>query len=205
MLESLPASVCSLGLLYVERLSLSADADSTRSIAFLMKMHVLVRPAMLIVVVLTGLVAACFRREEPAPSRSPTGGITPNLQSQDEPRSTSEDTLSAQLTAAGVPTMYRASFKDGQLALIVETRSAVSSAAKGEYEFESGRLLRYSGQALQGAPQLELAFDLQGRVTRARSDDREARADEISAIRSRAQLLRSHALAQRATRLHTMQ
>lgn len=62
--------------------------------------------------------------------------------------------------------------------------------------------MRYEGDALDGAGEVLLVFDLQGRVITARLDEAAASETQIGAIRTRAQLLRNHALAQHATRTH---
>jgi hypothetical protein len=82
--------------------------------------------------------------------------------------------LSGQINAAGIAATYAATFADGEQLRIVEQRA---DSRSGEYEFRGARLLHYSGAG--AAP-----------------------AQEISAIRERAQLLRSHALAQQTTRDH---
>jgi hypothetical protein len=64
--------------------------------------------------------------------------------------------------------------------------------------------LEYDGAALKSAATLKLRFDVQGSVITASADGAAASAEEIAAIRSRAQLLRSHALAQQATRTHQL-
>jgi hypothetical protein len=56
--------------------------------------------------------------------------------------------------------------------------------------------MKYRGAALGSNDIVELEFDQQGKVLVARADDKVMSADEISAIRDRAQTLRSHAVAQ---------
>ncbi len=72
----------------------------------------------------------------------------------------------------------------------------------GAYVFQGARLMRYEGDSLDGAGQLLLVFDLQGRVITARLAEAAASEEQIGAIRTRAQLLRNHALAQHASRMH---
>ena len=104
-----------------------------------------------------------------------------------------------------MPTTYQAYFSGQKLQRISETRArADAESAAGDYEFQGGRLLRYAGRALRSEAPLELRFDLQGQVTLASAGERSASPEEISEIRARAQLLRSHALAQRAARSHVM-
>ena len=72
----------------------------------------------------------------------------------------------------------------------------------GEYEFRGARLLHYSGSGLSNAEPIELRFDLQGALELAKSASGTVPPEEISAIRERAQLLRSHALAQKNNHDH---
>jgi hypothetical protein len=62
-------------------------------------------------------------------------------------------------------------------------------------------LLRYQGAKVSEPAQLDLQFDLQGTLQSGQGPD--VSDEEIAAIRARAQLLRSHALAQRASRSHS--
>jgi len=64
------------------------------------------------------------------------------------------------------------------------------------------RLLHYSGSGLSSAEPIELRFNLQGALELAKSGNGTVPPEEISAIRERAQLLRSHALAQKSTQDH---
>lgn len=110
-----------------------------------------------------------------------------------------EEIIASDLVAAGMPASYRATFAAGQLQRIAETRAALHT---GEYEFRGARLMRYAGAALSNGGAIELRFDLQGGITMSTGGSGQVPAEEISAIRTRAQLLRSHALAQRASRSH---
>jgi hypothetical protein len=69
----------------------------------------------------------------------------------------------------------------------------------GRYEFYGARLTRYSGQPLHGALTVQLEFDLQGVVA---SNAAGLSGIDIEELETRAQLLRSHALAQQAARSH---
>lgn len=62
--------------------------------------------------------------------------------------------------------------------------------------------MKYRGAALGSNDDIELEFDLQGKVLVARAGDKEVSAEEITAIRDRAQSLRSHAVAQHAVQGH---
>jgi hypothetical protein len=104
----------------------------------------------------------------------------------------------------GIQASYRATFNEGRIQAIDEMRkpSTTIAAPRGIYEFRGARLLKYQGAALRSADTLELEFDLQGKVLVARAGEKDASAEEISAIRDRAQSLRSHAVAQYAVRGH---
>jgi len=102
---------------------------------------------------------------------------------------------------AEIPTQYSASFAaQGQLQHIAEKRVAAGGQANGRYEFYGARLVRYSGEQLQGTGSVVLQFDLQGALL---SDAAGLSTTDIAAIKTRGQLLRSHALAQLAVRTHT--
>ena len=60
----------------------------------------------------------------------------------------------------------------------------------------------YRSEAISHVKQLKLAFDQQGKLLVNRAGDKEASAEEISAIRDRAQSLRSHAVAHHDVREH---
>jgi len=108
----------------------------------------------------------------------------------------------AKLNAHGVPSEYAAEFVDEKLVKINEQRQSVASQALvGEYTFQGGRLLSYRGAKAQQPAALDLQFDLQGTLLSGRGPD--VTDEDIATIRDRAQLLRSHALAQRAARGHS--
>lgn len=103
----------------------------------------------------------------------------------------------------GLATTYEAHFQDNQLQRINEQRkTAGGAAAGGEYSFYGARLMQYQGVALQSDARLELKFDMQGSVTAANSSAGKVSDEEISGIRNRAQMLRSHAVARRGTQGH---
>ncbi|HVF15564.1 MAG TPA: hypothetical protein VNA21_01595, partial [Steroidobacteraceae bacterium] len=108
----------------------------------------------------------------------------------------------AKLNASGVAAEYAARFDSEKLVSITEERQPqTGSTLTGQYTYQGARLLRYQGAKVTEPAQLDLQFDLQGGLQSGRGaniDD-----EEIAAIRNRAQLLRSHALAQRATRHHS--
>ena len=149
-----------------------------------------------LVLLLAALSACSKKAEAPAP-------LTPTLQSQDAPKPAPGEILSATVTAAGIPATYEARFEGGQLARVDEVRTnADGDQSSGAYEFRGARLLKYSGPAIGASTQLDLAFDMQGRTTKAQAGARDATAEEIDAVKERAQLLRSHALAQSSVRTH---
>jgi hypothetical protein len=153
-------------------------------------------PGLAFIAVLVG----CSPEEQPAPQTP----ITPAIQGAQNPRFTDTDQiLSAELTASGAPTSYDAHFTNGQLTRIEESRARKPEGfARGDYEFQGARLLKYTGAPLEGDGLFALELDLQGRILDARIDERAASPEEVNAVRARAQLLRSHALAQSASRAH---
>jgi hypothetical protein len=140
----------------------------------------------------TGLIllalGACSQ-ESPAPPTEPLVAATP--QSHDTPANAR--TVSSHINAAGIAATYAATFGAEQHVRIAEHRA---DSRNGEYEFRGARLLRYSGSGLSSADPIELRFDLQGALTLSKAGTGAVPAEEVSAIRERAQLLRSHALAQ---------
>ena len=99
----------------------------------------------------------------------------------------------------GIAATYAATFGAQEQLRIAERRA---NSRNGAYEFRGARLLHYSGSGLSSAEPIELRFDLQGALTLSKAGSGPVPPAEISAIRERAQLLRSHALAQRTTRDH---
>ena len=137
--------------------------------------------------------------KSPAPQSHTTGPQTPSTATPDLP-SESTHVLRAKLTAAGIPTEYAAMFEANQLAQIVEHRRSGGEVLAGEYAFKGARLIEYRGARLTDAAPLDLQFDMQGILLSGQTPT--VSEEDIRAIRNRAQLLRSHALAQRATRQH---
>lgn len=143
-------------------------------------------------------IATGCSKQQPVDSVPAQPLVTPNAATSNEQRT---EVITSSIAAAGIPTTYRANFTSDQLESIDETRSPGSSAT-GRYEFRGARLLKYSGAALRGTAKIDIELSLQGALISARADSGEVSAEEISAIRSRAQLLRSHALAQRFVHSH---
>jgi hypothetical protein len=115
---------------------------------------------------------------------------------------------SSQLTtgAGGLASRYTPHFNGEVLVRIDEQReSDRADSAFGTYAFQGARLMRYEGAPLEGEGTLLLEFDLQGQVISARHGDAVATDEQVSAIRTRAHLLRNHALAQHVSRTHPMQ
>jgi hypothetical protein len=143
------------------------------------------------------LVLGACSKEAPAPTPgTPLVAAVP--QTQDTPAPA--DTLNSHINAAGIAATYQATFGVEQQQVRIAERRADSRA--GEYEFRGARLLHYSGNGLSSADPIELRFDLQGVMTLSKAGAGAVPADEVSAIRERAQLLRSHALAQKTSRDH---
>jgi hypothetical protein len=122
--------------------------------------------------------------------------VTPSAQDAAAPPEST--TMTGAIDAAGIPARYEAKFEGKQLERIVETRESGSA----EYEFKGARLLRYSGAPLRAGENVELRMDLNGKVLSAMAGSQPLPQEQISEITSRAQLLRSHALAEAATRSH---
>lgn len=146
----------------------------------------------------TGLIllalGACSK--EPAPPQStPLAPVVAPAKTA----TANAPTLSGQLNAAGIAAKYDATFADGEQLRIREQRA---DSRNGEYEFRGARLLHYSGNGMSSADSIELRFNLQGAVESAQSAAGTVSPEEISAIRERAQLLRSHALAQKTNHNH---
>jgi hypothetical protein len=104
--------------------------------------------------------------------------------------------------AGGVPATYIPYYENGSLLRIAEERRPSGESQPGQYEFHGARLTRYSGASLKGQGPVELEFNLQGALIASRGASGSVSDDEVAAVRSRANLLRSHALAQKTTRTH---
>jgi hypothetical protein len=114
-------------------------------------------------------------------------------------QATSDRVITVRAVIANLPTDYAASFAAERLRSIAETRTVGARRAQGRYEFYGARLTRYAGEQLHSTGTVQLEFDLQGALI---SQLPASSAQEVEAIKSRSQLLRSHALAQQATRAH---
>ncbi|MGH8188401.1 MAG: hypothetical protein ACREUC_17715 [Steroidobacteraceae bacterium] len=149
-------------------------------------------------------VAACSRDRSPNDETQNVAPARPMVElPPPTPSAQAEDVLVSEVAAGGIPATYRAAFTGNQLRRIDETRtSSAPTPNESSYEFQGARLMSYAGAPLGGAGAIEIRFNLQGAVTMSRAASGEVAPEEIAAIRTRAQLLRSHALAQRATRTH---
>lgn len=142
------------------------------------------------------LATACSKA--PKPATAPSKPLVE--QSAADPARGSTDEFHGSFALGGIDTTYSATFKEGKIQSLEETRKATSQT--GTYEFLGARLMKYSGAALDSNDTLELVFDQQGKVITAKAGDKEVSAEEITAIRDRAQSLRSHAVARYAVKGH---
>lgn len=108
------------------------------------------------------------------------------------------DVVRADTSAGGVEASYAAYFEDGRLQRIGEKRTSADGSVDATYEFKGARLVKYQGASLSGRQRLSLEFDMQGALTTQGT----ATDEEIAAVVNRASLLRSLALARRATQSH---
>lgn len=148
-------------------------------------------PIRFVAMFLLAALSGCSK--SPPPTQTLTSAAAPLPAASDQ-------VLRAQIDAAGIATDYAALFESDRLVKIVEHRRAGASILAGEYEFSDARLTRYRGAKPRDEAAIDLQFDLQG--TLAARDGADVSDDEIRELRNRAQLLRSHALARRATKLH---
>jgi hypothetical protein len=150
------------------------------------------------------VLAGCSKAPAPVAATPPPETSTTSAPALE---SNGADVVHAKLNASGVAAEYSAHFDGKSLVRIDERRQVQgSSALAGEYTFQGARLLRYRGAriAQPDAPQpgmLDLQFDLQGVLQSGRVAD--VTEEDVQTIRTRAQLLRSHALAQRSAREHS--
>lgn len=150
--------------------------------------------ALLIIVIASG---GCSKRNDETANH--TVAATPLVTAAPADQSS---TSPIRTEAGGVPAVYTPYYEGSSLKRITEVRTSGERPDEGEYLYRGARLLRYSGAAMQGGGSIHLEFDLQGALVSANKSDGPAPEDEIAAVRRRAQLLRSHALAQRATHTH---
>jgi hypothetical protein len=147
----------------------------------------------------TGLILLALGACSKQPTMTQSAPLTPAIALTNE-SAANAPTLNGRINAAGIAATYEATFDEGERVRITEQRA---DSRQGEYELRGARLLHYSGSGLSSADAIELRFSLQGVLELAKSGTGgTVPQEEISAIRERAQLLRSHALAQKTTRDH---
>lgn len=147
--------------------------------------------------VITTLLLAAGCSKEPPAAAPPSAPLVEQRAADAVPAT---DEFRSSFAPGGIAATYRATFNDGKIQSLEETRTATSRS--GTYEFLGARLMKYSGAALGSSDAIELEFDQQGKVLLARAGEKDVNPDEITAIRDRAQSLRSHAVAQHAVQGH---
>lgn len=148
------------------------------------------------VIVALFIVAACSKE-----AAVPVTPSTPLVeQSAADPKAAPVEEFRGKFAPGGIEASYRATFSEGQIQTLEETRQP--DARIGSYEFRGARLMKYQGAALGSTANIVLEFDERGKVLVARDGDKAVSAEEIAAIRDRAQSLRSHAVAHRDVRGH---
>lgn len=152
--------------------------------------------ALCLAMVITASLLASGCSKEPTPTAT-----TPLVEQRaaDPVRKPTEEFRSS-FAPGGIAATYRATFSEGKIQSLEETRK--TSSRIGTYEFHGARLMRYHGAALNSDDTLELEFDEQGKILKARAGEKNVSAEEITAIRDRAQSLRSHAVSQHAVKGH---
>lgn len=146
-------------------------------------------------ILIAALLASCSKAPAPAAPSAPTATT-----SVDTLPTEGDNVLRAKLTAGGMRIEYAAQFDGDQLTRIVEHRHAEAAVLEGDYELKGARLLHYRGTKLADSTALDLTFDMQGVLQSGAGPH--VSDEDIRAVQNRAQLLRSHALAQRASRMH---
>jgi hypothetical protein len=187
---------------YVERLSPRADDPRAcfhrrdlQRIEPVMPNDIRTSPHRCVAIAASMLAAASCSKQQPDQPTAPTP-----LVQQDVYIPQGAQEIRGKLHAGGINTTYRSFFHEGSLELIIEARD--NNTGGGAYEFMGARLTKYRGAGLTSPANVELDLDLAGKIVRARAGSSDASADEIAAIRNRAQLLRSHALTQRTVHEH---
>lgn len=156
-----------------------------------------VHPKRISAVIVTLLLSAACSKEPPAVAPSPSAPLVEQRAVNSAPAS---DEFRGSFAPGGIAATYRATFSDGKIQRLDETRKATSQT--GTYEFLGARLMKYQGAALGSGDTIELQFDQQGKVLVARAGDKDVSAEEITRILDRAQSLRSHAVAQHDVQGH---
>lgn len=146
------------------------------------------------------LLGAACSKEPPAPATDTAPPSTPLVEQRAADTAAATEEFHGSFAPGGIAATYRATFDEGKIQRLEETRKATSQT--GTYEFLGARLMKYHGAALGSNDTIELEFDQIGKVLVARAGDKEVSAEEINAIRDRAQSLRSHAVAQHDVQGH---
>ncbi len=177
---------------------MSRDHDAISKHGELKMMH---RQSSIFCLLLSALVAmGCS--EKPAPVQPANTDAVSSEPARSSLPAADGNVTRAKLNASGVTAEYAAHFDAEKLVSIDEARQPQpGSLLSGQYTYQGARLLRYQGAKVSEPAQLDLQFDLQGTLQSGQGPD--VSDEEIAAIRARAQLLRSHALAQRASRSHS--
>lgn len=117
------------------------------------------------------------------------------------PANVSASVIEADLHDAAGLASYRAHFQDTQLTRLEE----IQGARRASYEFTGARLRRY--ESTTEGLQTKMEFDERGKLLRSSRTSKgvatTARAEDVDGVRNRADLLRSHALAQKEIQAHT--
>jgi hypothetical protein len=165
------------------------------------------RLSMNVFVLVGSVLAGCVQEDPQVRSKPPQEKLTAQplvIAPSPEPDTAGATLQKFEVKTEGSKSEYVPKFENGQLVRITEERTTREGLARARYEFHGARLLRYSGSAFETDQQLDVEFNLQGVVISAMRDSQPASPQEIAQARAHAQLLRSHALAQQASRSHNM-
>ena len=154
--------------------------------------------------VLLAALVGCTQDEPHAPTETASAPAEPLVMaSSPDQTKVQSPQQKFEIDAGNSKSVYAPEFLSGQLIGITEERTSTRGRARARYDFQGARLLRYSGSAFETEGQLEVEFNLQGAVVSANLGSQPASEQEVARAREHAQLLRSHALAQQATRTHS--
>ena len=129
------------------------------------------------------------------------GENSPSL-ARDSTAKSNASVFQGELRTGGDISLYRAGFKDGHLIWLEEDRSnGTPQLLHARYEFKGALVMRYADTS-----PMEVNFDSNGRPTGIAKNGQSLKVSEqsadINAVRHRAELLRSHALAASEIRAH---
>lgn len=165
------------------------------------------RLSMNVLVLLGGALTGCVQDDPQVQSKPPQEKSAAQplvIAPSPEPAAARAALNKLEVKTEGSKSEYVPEFENEQLVRITEERTTREGLARARYEFQGARLLRYSGSAFETDGRLDVEFNLQGVVISATRDSQPASQQEIAQARAHAQLLRSHALAQQASRSHNM-